>query len=57
MTDIELIHAICGKASVARLVSVKPPAVSYWKRVGIPPLRRLQLQVLRPNLFRANKVI
>lgn len=57
MTDIELIHALGGTAAVARLVSVKPPAVSYWKRVGIPPLRRLQLQVLRPNLFRANKVI
>ena len=34
-----------GTASdLARTFSLTPAAVSYWKRVGIPPLRQIQIR-------------
>jgi hypothetical protein len=51
MTDLEIINAFGGAAAVARLVNVKPPSIVYWKKKGIPKLRRIQLQSLKPELF------
>lgn len=51
MTDREIIQAFGGAAAVARLLGIKPPAIAYWKRKGIPPLRKIQLQTLKPELF------
>lgn len=51
MTDNEIIDAFGGSAALARLVGVKSPSVSYWRRKGIPELRKLQLKTLRPELF------
>lgn len=36
---------------IARLMRVRPQAVSQWKRNGIPDARRQTLALLRPDLF------
>jgi hypothetical protein len=51
MTDTEIIAAFGGAASLARELKIKPPAISYWKRKGIPALRLIQLKALRPEVF------
>lgn len=51
MTDQQIIDAFGGQAAVARLLNIKSPAISYWKRKGIPELRMIQLRSLRPDLF------
>jgi hypothetical protein len=51
MTDTEIIAAFGGAASLARELNIKPPAISYWKRKGIPALRLIQLKTLRPEVF------
>ena len=51
MTDTEIIAAFGGAASLARELNIKPPAISYWKRKGIPTLRLIQLKTLRPEVF------
>ena len=51
MTDLEIIIKLGGSAAVARLCGIKSPAVSVWKKKGIPKLRRIQLQALRPDVF------
>ena len=53
MTDLEIIQAFGGAASLSRQLNIKPAAIAYWKRKGIPELRRIQLQSLRPDLFHA----
>jgi hypothetical protein len=56
MTDAEIIAAFGGASTLARQLGIKPPAISYWQRKGIPKLRRLQLQTLRPELFNETTV-
>lgn len=51
MTDREIIEAFGGAAAIARLLNIKPPAIAYWKRKGIPPLRKIQLKTIKPELF------
>jgi hypothetical protein len=51
MTDVEIIAAFGGAAKLSRELGIKPPALAYWKRKGIPKLRRIQLQSMRPELF------
>ena len=57
MTDKEIIEKLGGVAAVARLVNVKSPAISYWLKKGIPQLRRIQLQVLAPEVFNENQTV
>jgi len=51
MTDQELIEKLGGVGEVAKLVGISSPAASYWKRKGIPPLRLMQLKMLKPEFF------
>jgi len=51
MTHNELIDALGGNSAVAKLVNVKPPAIAYWRKKGIPPLRVIQLQTLKPEIM------
>jgi len=51
MTHNELIDALGGNTAVAKLINVKPPAIAYWRKKGIPPLRVIQLQTLKPELI------
>lgn len=46
MTDSQLIDSLGGTAVVARLCGVSMPAVSRWRRGGIPMLRLIQLKSL-----------
>jgi hypothetical protein len=56
MTDTEIIAAFGGAANLARTLGIKPPALAYWKRKGIPKLRRIQLEMMRPELFNETNV-
>lgn len=56
MTDQQIIDAFGGQAEVARLLKIKSPAISYWKRKGIPELRMIQLRSLRPDIFNETNV-
>lgn len=51
MTDIDIIKAFGGASQIAKLLKIAPPAIAYWKKKGIPPLRLIQLKSLRPELF------
>jgi len=51
MTDQDIIKAFGGAAALARTLDIKPPAIAYWKKKGIPKLRRIQLQTIRPDIF------
>jgi hypothetical protein len=51
MTDLDIIKAFGGAATLARTLQIKPPAIAYWKKKGIPKLRRIQLQTIRPEIF------
>lgn len=53
--DADIIVALGDTAAVARLCRVKPPSVSEWKRSGIPDARRQFLELLRPDVFRAQR--
>lgn len=54
--DAELIERLGGPKELAekcsRLQHITPQGVSYWKRVGIPPLWRFFLQKTYPRAFR-----
>jgi predicted transcriptional regulator len=49
MTDREIIKELGGVSSVAKVIGVSQPAISYWVRKGIPELRRIQLKVVFPE--------
>jgi hypothetical protein len=53
--DSAVIDALGGSGDVARLCRVSSQAVSYWRRAGIPPARRMFLQLLRPDAFAARE--
>lgn len=48
----QVIEKLGGTIAAARILGVKPPSVSEWKKNNsIPALRIFQLRVLRPDLF------
>lgn len=47
----KIIKDLGGTFKVAKICGVKPPAVSYWKKVGIPDLRLIQLKMLKSQYF------
>lgn len=49
MTDQQIIEELGGVYKLAKTVGISQPAASYWKRKGIPPLRKIQLKVLFPE--------
>lgn len=51
LSDSQIIDAMGGSAAVARICRVRSPAVSYWRREGIPDYRKQYLATLRPDLF------
>ena len=51
MTDREIIKALGGVASVAKLCGISQPAVTWWNKNGIPKLRMIQLKHLKPEFF------
>jgi hypothetical protein len=51
--DAEIIDRLGGTLAVATLCQIKPPSVSEWRRYGIPPARRMYLEVIRPDVFKA----
>lgn len=44
-TDTALIEQLGGTTAVAKICSVKPQAVSQWKRNGIPKTVRILLEL------------
>ena len=50
MTDSELIDALGGTGTLARLLKVEPPSVSEWRKNGIPEARRQTLALLYPDI-------
>ena len=51
--DSLVIDRLGGAVATSRLCEVTPQAVSQWRRDGIPKARRMYLQVLRPEAFKA----
>ncbi|NMK45542.1 hypothetical protein [Achromobacter sp. Bel] len=51
--DSEIIDGLGGTAAVARLCKVKDPSVSEWRKNGIPSARRMYLETIQPDAFRA----
>jgi hypothetical protein len=49
--DSALIDLLGGTAVVARMVGVKSPSISEWRKAGIPSARRQYLAVIRPDVF------
>jgi len=46
-----IISKLGGTNAVARLCEVRPPAVSQWRRDGIPRARLMYLKAVRPDVF------
>lgn len=55
--DAAIIEALGGTFAVAKLCKVKPTSVSAWKRegTGIPPARRMFLELVSPDVFKELK--
>lgn len=49
--DAELISELGGTYAVARIFDIRPPSVTRWKVRGIPPARRMYLELAYPELF------
>jgi hypothetical protein len=49
--DSEVIERLGDTSAVAAIFGIKPPSVSEWKKTGIPPARRMYLQVVYPDAF------
>jgi hypothetical protein len=47
----DIIDALGGTSTVAKLCQVKTPSVSEWRRCGIPAARLQYLRLLRPEIF------
>jgi hypothetical protein len=52
-TDSQIIDELGGTSAVAELCQVSSPSVSEWRHAGIPRARRMYLELLRPDVFRA----
>lgn len=46
ISDPQIIDALGGTSAVARLMNVKAPSVSGWRKTGIPDDKRIRLAVL-----------
>ncbi|MDE2420903.1 MAG: hypothetical protein KGO49_06960 [Gammaproteobacteria bacterium] len=47
MNDVDLINSLGNCSAVARLLKIKPPSVSEWKRRGTIPIdKRIRLAVI-----------
>ena len=55
MDNSKIIDALGGTVAVADICGVKPPSVSEWRKVGIPPARLMYLRLLRPEVFDARE--
>ena len=56
--DEKIISALGGTYAVASIFDIRPPSVTRWKVRGIPPARRMYLEVVYPELFgRPRKLI
>ncbi len=53
MLPHKIIDALGGTLAVARMCEVKPPAVSQWKKKGIPKAQLRYLTLLHPEVFEA----
>jgi hypothetical protein len=51
MTHNEILDELGGNTAVAKLIGIKPPAIAYWRRKGIPELRIIQLKTLKPEVM------
>lgn len=49
--DEKLIAELGGTYAVARIFDIRPPSVTRWKERGIPPARRMYLELAYPELF------
>ena len=47
----DIIDALGGTSSTAKLCRVKDPSVSEWRRTGIPTARLMFLRLARPDVF------
>jgi len=54
-TDSQIIDELGGTSAVADLCQVSSPSVSEWRHSGIPRARRMYLQVLFPDVFKAGR--
>lgn len=52
LTDDQIIDALGGTSETARLCKVQPASVSEWRKNGIPPARRMFIELARPEIFR-----
>lgn len=49
-----VIEKLGGTIATARLLGIRPPSVTEWRKKNVvPALRVFQLRVLRPDLFEA----
>ena len=53
-TDSVIIDKLGGTSKVAELCRVSSQAVSKWRREGIPPARRMFLELVLPEAFDAH---
>jgi hypothetical protein len=49
--DSALIDQLGSTSAVAAMFSVRPQAVSQWRRHGIPAARRQTMVLMRPEVF------
>lgn len=50
--DSEIVDRFGGTRKMARTCGVSDPAVSEWRRTGIPKLRRQYLKLRYKNMFK-----
>ena len=55
--DSAVIDRLGGPSKVAALCQIRPQAASQWRRDGIPPARRMYLELLRPEAFAATQAV
>ena len=48
----KVIDALGGTGEVARLCQVSDPAISAWKKEGIPKARLMFLRLAKPKIFK-----
>lgn len=53
--DTQIIEELGGTCKVASMCQVTYQAVTQWKRKGIPPARRMYLELLHPEAFKVKR--
>lgn len=51
LTPDQIIDALGGTSEIARLCQVSDPAVSQWRKSGIPRARLMFLRLAKPEVF------